>query len=163
MDFEIIRKVLESDNVQEAENILEEIGEKKQKNCIQLLIDHLKNTDNHRLRNAIAITLSDIGSEEAIEPLREMINDPKTLGSRGTLFYALTPFDCSAHLEVLVHHLLTGNFEVQANSFRLIEKNINSDVKDEVILKCILKVNEELYGHKRLQDILSDALEILTS
>ncbi|WP_088070001.1 HEAT repeat domain-containing protein [Gottfriedia luciferensis] len=163
MDLEIIRKVIESDNVESAEKILEEIGETKQENCIPLLIDYLKSTKNHRIRNSIAIALSDIGSEKAIEPLIEMINDPKTLGFRGSLFYALKAFDCSSHLEVLVYHLLTGNFEVQANSFQLIEENINSDVNDEVLLKCILKVKEELNEIERQKEILLDALEMLNS
>ncbi|MFD4707950.1 HEAT repeat domain-containing protein [Gottfriedia sp. NPDC058432] len=163
MDLEIIRKVIESDKVESAERILEEIGETKQENCIPLLIEYLKSTDNHRIRNSIAIALSDIGSKKAIEPLIEMINDPKTLGNRGSLFYALKAFDCSAHLETLVYHLLTGNFEVQANTFQLIEENINSDINDEVLSKCILKVKEELNELERQKDILSDALEMLKS
>ncbi|MGG2028024.1 HEAT repeat domain-containing protein [Gottfriedia sp. S16(2024)] len=117
MVLDHISKVINSENVEEAEKILEEIVKNKQENCIHLLIDCLKVTGNHRIRNAIAIALSDIGNEIAIEPLFEMINDPKTLGYRGTLFYALKPFDCTAHLKTLVQHLLTGNFEVQANSF----------------------------------------------
>ncbi|XRG80769.1 hypothetical protein V5E38_10895 [Rossellomorea sp. GAMAL-10_SWC] len=43
--------------------------------------------------------------------------------------------NCTAHLKTLVQHLLTGNFEVQANSFQLIEENINSVVNDEVLLE----------------------------
>jgi hypothetical protein len=163
MDLEILRKAIESDKVEEAESIFEEVGKNKQENAIPLLIEYLKSTDNHRLRNSIAITLSDIGSDKAIEPLIEMINNPKTLGYRGTLLYALNPFDCSAHLETLVYHLLSGNFEVQSNSYQLIEENIKSDVTDEVLLKCILKVKKELEEIERQQDIVSDALEMLFS
>ncbi|WP_246359060.1 hypothetical protein [Paenibacillus phytorum] len=72
-----------------------------------------------------------------------MINHPKTLGARGTLLFALKPFDCSGHLETLVYHLITGNFEVQAEAYQLIEA-INSEVTDEVLLKCILKVKDGL-------------------
>lgn len=163
LDLEILRKAIEGGNVEEAESKLEEVGINKYENAVPLLIEYFKSTDNHRLRNSIAITLSDIGNEKAINPLIEMINDPKTLGYRGTLLYALKPFDCSAHLETLVYHLLTGNFEVQANSFQLIEENIKSDITDEVLLKCILKIKKELDEIERQQDILTDALEMLFS
>ncbi|WML45455.1 HEAT repeat domain-containing protein [Neobacillus sp. PS3-40] len=163
MDLLILRKALESNNVEELKCILSEIGEKTDTNFIHLLIEHLKRTDNHMVRYVIAHYLSDIGSEEAVEPLVELLNDPKTLGYRGTLLYALKPFDCSAHLETLVYHLLNGNFEVQANSYQLIEENINSEITDEVLLNCILKVKKELDEIERQQDILADALEMLFS
>jgi hypothetical protein len=163
MDLKILNKALEGGSVEEVEGILEEVGIKKYENAVPLLIEYLKSTENHRIRNAIAISLSDIGSKKAIEPLIEMINDPKTLGYRGSLLYALKPFDCSAHLETLVYHMLTGKFEVQANSYQLIEENINADVTDEVLLKCILKVKKQLDELERQQEILSDALEILFS
>lgn len=70
----------------------------KLKEAIPLLIEYLKSTENNILRNSIALTLSDIGSEEAVKPLIDMINHPKTLGVRGTLKYALKAFDCSGHL-----------------------------------------------------------------
>jgi HEAT repeat protein len=112
------------------------------------------------LRNSIAITLSDIGNEKAIEPLIDMINHPKTLGARGTLLSALKPFDCSPHLETLVYHLITGNFEVQFQAYELIEE-INSGVSDEVLLRCILKVKDGINEIERQHDILSDTLERL--
>jgi hypothetical protein len=163
MDLEILNKALEGGSVEEVEGILEEAGINKYENAVPLLIDYLKSTENHWIRNAIAITLSDIGSKKAIEPLIEMINHPKTLGYRGSLLYALKPFDCSAHLETLVYHMLTGNFEVQANSYQLIEENIKADVTDEVLLKCIIKVKQQLDELERQQEILSDALEMLFS
>lgn len=82
------------------------------------------------------------------------------MGSRGTLLYALEPYDCSAHLETLVHNLVTGNFEVQAQAYQLIE-SIDDGVSDEVLLKCLIKVKQELNELERKQDILTDTLEIL--
>jgi hypothetical protein len=135
----------------------------KIKAAVPILIRFLKSTENHRIRNSIAIALSDIGDEEAVNPLMEIINDPKTLGYRGSLLYALKPFNCSAHLETLVHHLLTGNFEVQANTYELIEENIKSAISDEVLLNSIIKVKKELGDIERQKDILSVALEMLLS
>lgn len=163
MDTQKLIYALENVMVEEAECLLEQVGKSKIKDAVPLLIRFLKSTENHRIRNSIAIALSDIGDEEAVTPLMEMINDPKTLGYRGSLLYALKPFDCSAYLETLVHHLLTGNFEVQANSYELIEDNIKSTISDEVLLNCIVKVKKELGEIELKKDILSDALEMLFS
>lgn len=123
MDLVLLREAMESNNVDKVENMLEEIGRNKLKDAIPLLIEYLKSTENNILRNSIAITLSDIGDEQAVEPLLDMINHPKTLGARGTLLSALKPFDCSQHLETLIYHLIKGNFEVQfqhMNSLRIL-------------------------------------------
>ncbi|UNL83251.1 HEAT repeat domain-containing protein [Priestia koreensis] len=163
MNLEKLKKALEEEKIDEAEGILEEVGTNKYEPAIPLLIEFLKSTDNHRLRNSIALTLSDIGNEIAVEPLIEMINDPKTLGFRGSLLFALKPFDCSSHLETLIYHLLSGNFEVQMESYQLIEENIHSDLSDDLILKCIIKVKKELDEIERQKEILSDALDLLFS
>lgn len=160
MDFELLRLAVEDDNHDDVEMILDEIRSSQNKEAIPLLIKYLKSTENVLIRNSIALTLSDIGSEEVVQPLIDVINDPKTMGARGTLLYALEPFDCSAHLETLVYHLITGNFEVQAHAYQLIEK-INGEISDEVLLKCIIKVKKELNEIERQQEILADALEML--
>ncbi|MBE4906958.1 HEAT repeat domain-containing protein [Bacillus luteolus] len=161
MNLEILKNALESINVEEAESLLERVDEIKNNDALPLLIKYLKCTENHRIRNAIAIALSDIGDEAAVKPLIEMINDPKTIGYRGSLLFALKPFDCSEYLETLVYHLLTGNYEVQMNSYQLIEENVNSTISDEVLLNSILKVKKELDEIERQTEILSDALEML--
>jgi hypothetical protein len=163
MKLETLKNALESLNIEEIESLLDRVGENKNKDAIPLLIRYLKSTENHRIRNAIAIALSDIGEEDAIKPLIEMINDPKTMGYRGSLLFALKPFDCSEYLETLVYHLLTGNYEVQINSYHLIEENMNSTISDEVLLNSILKVKKELDEIERQKEILSDALEMLLS
>ncbi|WP_315906708.1 HEAT repeat domain-containing protein [Priestia koreensis] len=163
MNLEKLKKALKEEKIDEAEGILEEVGTNKYEPAIPLLIEFLKSTDNHLLRNSIALTLSDIENEIAVEPLIEMINDPKTLGFRGSLLFALKPFDCSSHLETLIYHLLSGNFEVQMEAYQLIEENIHSDLSDDVILKCIIKVKKELDEIERKKEILSDALDLLFS
>lgn len=160
MDISSLRVTMENENVEEAEIILEEIGRSKTAEAIPLLIQYLKSTENALLRNSIALSLRDIGSEEAVQPLIDTINDPKTIGYRGTLLYALKPFNCSAHLETLIYHLITGNFEVQAQAYELIDA-MDDVISDETLLSCIIKVKEELNELERQQDILSEVLEKL--
>ncbi|MDQ0878809.1 HEAT repeat protein [Paenibacillus sp. V4I3] len=160
MDLDLLREAIVSNNMDTVESMFEEIGRNKLQEAIPLLIEYLKSTENNILRNSIAITLSDIGNDKAVEPLIDMINHPKTLGARGTLLFALKPFDCSPHLETLVYHLITGNFEVQLQANELIEE-INLGVSDEVLLRCILKVKEGINEVERQHEILSDTLERL--
>ena len=160
MDNNSLRFAIENEKFDEAEIILEEISRSKDIQAIPLLIEYLQRTENLLLRNSIALTLSDIGNEEVVQPLIDVINDPKTLGYRGTLLYALEPFDCSAHLETLIYHLINGNFEVQAQAYQLIE-SIKGEISDEVLLNCIIEVKEELNDKERQLEILSDTIKML--
>jgi hypothetical protein len=160
MDINLLKFAIENDKFDEADILLKEMGSSKNIEAIPILIEYLKSTENVLLRNTIALTLSDIGNEKAVQPLIEMINDPKTLGNRGTLLYALEPFDCSGHIETLIYHLITGNFEVQAQAYQLII-SIKGDISDEVLLKCIIKVKKELNEIERQHEILSETLETL--
>ncbi|WP_052476292.1 HEAT repeat domain-containing protein [Cohnella kolymensis] len=99
MDFSQLEQALRDGRVEEAMNTISELGKQRTKEAVPLLIKYLKLTDNSILRNEIAIALSDIGSQEAVEPLIEMLKDPKTLGNRGTLLFALRPFDYTEHLD----------------------------------------------------------------
>jgi hypothetical protein len=58
--------------------------------------------------------------------------------------------------------LITGNFEVQAQAYQLIEA-INGKISDEILFKCILKVKEELNEIEGQQELLSDTLKTLFS
>ncbi|WP_409294247.1 HEAT repeat domain-containing protein [Peribacillus sp. SCS-26] len=157
----VLIDALMNERLEEAASLLEKAGQMKDKEAVPILINYLKSTENHNLRNSIALALSDIGDEKAVKPLIEMINDPKTLGHRGSLLYALKPFDCSAYLETLIKHLLTGNLEVQLTSFELIEENVHSPVRDEVLLNSILKVKNELSEIERKKDLFTEALETI--
>ena len=160
MDNNSLRLAIENEKFDDAEIILEEISRSKDIQAIPLLIEYLQSTENALFRNSIALTLSDIGDEEVVQPLIDVINDPKTLGFRGSLLYALEPFNCSAHLETLIYHLINGNFEVQAQAYQLIE-SIKGEISDEVLLNCIIEVKEELNEIERRKDILSDTLETM--
>lgn len=103
MDNNSLRSAIENEQFGAAEIILKEVSRSKDIQAIPLLIEYLQSTENALLRNSIALALSDIGNEEVVQPIIDVINDPKTLGYRGTLLYALEPFDCSAHLETLIN------------------------------------------------------------
>lgn len=161
MNFENLAAVIKNNDIDQAIDIIEEIGTAKNEQAVPILIQYLQSTENHLLRNAIAIALSDIGKEEAVEPIIGMIRDSRTIGHRGTLLYALQPFDCSQYIELLVECVCKGNFEVRKNSFELLANSIKSDISIQTQLKLIQYVNNELDELKDKIELTYEVLELL--
>ena len=160
MNLSILEKNIENNNIDEAKSIIKNIGRNKYTEAVPLLIKYLMSTDNSILRNTIAMALSDIGSTEAVEPIINMIKHPKTIGNRGTLLYALEPFDYSAYIELLVELLNEDNFEVSRQSLTLI-KSIAKDISEEIRQRCITKIKNEIENLQDKIDFLSESLDVL--
>ncbi|ANU12636.1 hypothetical protein B481_1322 [Planococcus halocryophilus Or1] len=160
MKFSVLERALENNDVEKVALLLGEISADQHQEATKILIKYLIQTEDKHLRNLLAIALRDIGNEEAISPLINLLSDSRTLGSRGTLLYALEPFDCTAHLEIIIHQFLTGNFEVQAGAYQLIE-SMNRIVSGDVLLKSLQKVKERLDEIERQQELHTDVLDFL--
>lgn len=107
------------------------------------LIELLKTTQNHLIRDATALALRDLKDERAIKPLISLIEDPKTARHRGTLVYALGVFDSAVILPFLVDLAITGNFETRHEAFLAIESTF-SVIDENVLQVCIKKVEDAL-------------------
>ena len=81
------------------------------------LLETLRTTARADLRAAVALELSDRGVRELFAVLVDLLRDERTAASRGTLLYALAPYDCSAILPLLVDLFVTGGFEVRREAF----------------------------------------------
>ena len=160
MNLGALNQHIQCNNIESAINIIEKIGRDRYEEALPLLIEHLKTTNNHLLRNAIALALRDIGSQKAVEPIIEVLNNPKTLGYRGTLLYALEPLDYTKHIELLIDFIIQGNFEVSRQSLLLIE-SISSHISDETLQKCISKLKQELEILEEKHELLSETLELI--
>ncbi|WP_419873378.1 HEAT repeat domain-containing protein [Candidatus Pristimantibacillus sp. PTI5] len=125
MDLIRLEQALKSGNQNEASSAISEASRHNNEEVVIMLIEHLRNTDNKILRNEIAIALSDIRNPMAVEPIIELLMNPKTLGNRGSLLYALRPFDYSSHLELLVDFMINGSFEVRYESKNLLQPFAN--------------------------------------
>lgn len=156
-----LEEKINNDEIDEAICIVEQIAERKFEKAVPFLIEQLESTDNHLLRNAIAIALSDIGSEEAVEPIIRMLKHPKTKGFRGTLLAALEPFDYSTYWDTLVDFMCEGNFEVSRKSLILIE-SIAKDMSVETRQKCIVKIRAEIDKLQDKVDFLTESLDVFT-
>lgn len=161
MNIKGLEEKINKNEIDDAIYIVEQIAERKIEKAVPFLIGQLESTDNHLLRNAIAIALSDIGNEEAVEPIIRMLKHPKTKGFRGTLLAALEPFDYSGHLDILVDSMCEGNFEVSRKSLLLIEA-IAKGMSVETRQKCITKVRDEIEKLQDKVDFLSESLDVFT-
>jgi len=99
---------------------------------IDALILNLESTDSS-VRDKAAISLMDIGDKRAVLPLIKAIQMPENTNHRGTLVYALSAFNCLAHIKLLVNLILTANFEVATGVFQILEQsNLNKDQKNQI-------------------------------
>lgn len=157
-----LEEVIESGDLKEAVKIIEEIGEKLDHTFTAILLRYLATMDSVLLRNAIAITLADLGYSEAVLPLIDLLRNPKTKGNRGTLLYALEFFDVSTHVVALVD-LLDDTFEASRQSYQLI-----SNVQDKITKAqkdiCRQLIRGKLGDHKNKykRDFLLESLELFT-
>ncbi|NEW04681.1 HEAT repeat domain-containing protein [Paenibacillus sp. SYP-B3998] len=159
MKLNELQIAINENNIDLAISIVEEIGNTRVIEAVPVLIHFLLNTEENILRNAIAIALSDIGSEEAVEPLISLLKSPKTIKSRGTILYALESFDCSVHAELLLDLLINGNFEVSRQAFLLLDSNV-SRISNQMKVKCLKIIREEIKKQKNNTEILLELVEI---
>lgn len=155
-----LEELIQNNNVNEAIELIEEIARNNNKEYITLLINYLEKTDNDNIRNSIALALSDMGCTDIIEPIIKLLQDPKTLGKRGSLLAALEPFNYSSCVEMLISFIYEGNFEVSRKSFELV-KAIIKDIPDDIKLKGLRKIKKEIDELEYKLNFLSDAMEML--
>lgn len=103
------------------------------------LIDLIEKTSNSTIRDQIALALRDIGDERAVKAIANLLTDSKTINHRGTLVYALSAFDCTQILLLLVDLVISGGFEVSREAFLVIE-NIEGEISPNVWDECQNKV-----------------------
>ncbi|GAB6988747.1 hypothetical protein JCM16418A_07970 [Paenibacillus pini] len=141
----LLKKLEESilnNKMDEVTNLLDEIVTQHDTICNGYLIEQLRTTENHLLRNQIALTLSDLKCQEVVDVIIELIQDPRTDGNRGTLIYALEPLNYLDHIDVLLNLCLTGNFEVKLQSLQLI-KQVKGNIPKKIRKKYKERLKEE--------------------
>lgn len=94
-------------------------------------IQELCNTDEIKHRNTIAMVLSDLQCDEAVDVLVDLINDPENKNCRGTFIYALQELNSEKVIKDLLHILFDGNLEVKCNMYDLFLKKFSSMSEDE--------------------------------
>ena len=87
MFISTLKEKINTNHIDEAICMIEEIGEKRLNEAVPYLIEQLQLTQSHVLRNSIAFALCNIGNSDAIEPIVHVLKDHKTLGIYSNVKY----------------------------------------------------------------------------
>ncbi len=122
MDSAALIGTLAQDDPELACAAAERIADRDLRAALPKLREVLSTTDQSNLRNTCALALSDMLDDRCVERLLALLQDPKTAGRRGTLLYALRPFDLAPHLALLVEIALTDGYEARHTALDLLEE-----------------------------------------
>jgi HEAT repeat protein len=139
---------------------IDELGRRNAVEAAPRLLEVLRTTEDTPVRNAAALALSDMGIPEAFDAITELLSDPRTERSRGTLLYALDPYDNGPNLELLVHLAITGNWEVSRSAYGLIT-GIATDIGEDLWrrLRARLESAAETAGDERRTEVILPLLD----
>ncbi|WP_020616446.1 HEAT repeat domain-containing protein [Paenibacillus daejeonensis] len=160
MSIEHLDSFLQNNEINEACLLIEELADNNDAMLTDYLIKQLELTEEPLIRIQIALTLSDMACQDAVEPIIKLLQDPKTLGYRGSLLYALAPLHYSEHIDLLFELMMTGNFEVSRQSYLLLEKIID-DIPLNKRQEYKLKIKKHIEDMEDKIDFLTDAIDEL--
>lgn len=122
----------------------------------------LISTTDAMVRNAVALALSDLRDPDAFAALVTLIRSPETRGARGTLLYALGPYDCAPILPVLVDCVIEGGWEEAREAMGLIT-SLETELSNEVWLACTERVRVALdTSIEERRPLLEELLELFS-
>lgn len=153
--IEVIRNLIEDNAIDSIVEMCRQMEPWKLQQVKKDMIQELYNTDVKNHRNTIAIVLSDLRCDEAIDALVDLINDPQNRNCRGTFIYALQELNCEKEIENIVHVLFDGNLEVRYNMYELLLKKFNS-MSEKEKLECMDIVAREKERLEEEWELLED-------
>lgn len=146
---------IENNNIDKIVQFCKKIDENDYKMMTDKLIYEMKCTDNVRHRNTIAIVLSDLKCNDAIEEMIQLIHEPQNKNHRGTLVYALQNLDCEDSIRKIFHILFDGNYEVRCNMYHLLESKIEKMCQGD-IEECLNILQKEKLRIKETSELIED-------
>lgn len=133
-------KLIEMNSIDEIVDLCKNMDETTYITIRDRLIHELNYTENKAFRNTIAIVLSDLKCDEAIETIINLINIPQNKNCIGTLIYALQELNCEHEIKNIMHVLFVGNLEAKCNMYNLLQYKVESmSQEDKNICKNILR------------------------
>lgn len=158
MNAQKLEACIHKDNIIEAIELVKLIGETKDETCLDILLKYLETTDNHILRNKIALALSDIGNNKATNGLIEVLLHPKTKGSRGTLLYALKELDYVHHISIITNLIGDPTLEISMEAYLLLE-HVTDSLSNEQKENCKIILESKL--NNKENEYIRAALDLL--
>lgn len=114
-------------------------------------------------RNALALRLAEARTPNADAVLARLILRPDLVNHRGTLVHALSYYDCSPRVLLLVKLVISGNFEVAHEALEALE-TIEAVEADELVtafqhLECAVATVDPQNWRKPLLDDLAEMFD----
>ena len=133
---------------------------RKPSEALPALRQLLVTTESPNARNAAALVLREYEDEAALPLLVRLVEDPRTIGHRGTLVWAMAPFDYIDHVELLVRLLIEDGWEASQMALLLLEE-AEGEVAGDVMDRCRLRLREALaVAPSQRRESISFALEM---
>ncbi|MCK7556131.1 HEAT repeat domain-containing protein [Chitinophaga sedimenti] len=83
-------------------------------------------TQTGRLRDAAALSLSEMGVQEAVPLIMGLVLHPDNETNRGSLLFALWKLDCEEYFREFVTIICYGNYESRHNALELVQRHRHS-------------------------------------
>jgi HEAT repeat protein len=139
-------KALKSSNLEEVENTIRELGKSADRRAVPILMNMLSEEKDINLKNALALSLSDLKADEAVPLLMKLIKDPEHENKRGSFVYALQNLDCREYFFDFVEMICTGNYEVYCHAYDIFES-----IVDDANFSKKLEAKEALENQRQIE------------
>jgi HEAT repeat protein len=126
-------------NSRDSKRIVEaarQVAARKVVMAVPQMLELLNKTSDPAVRNALALSLSDLKDASVFDVIVKLLNRKRTRGNRGTLLYALEGYDCTTILPLLVDIVIDGNFEESRQALSLIA-GIETELDERTWQRCI--------------------------
>ena len=116
------------------------LGKTGDKSAITFLLDKISRIDKltWKEKNAVAISLGQLGADQAVPILMKVVNNKDYSGKSGSFLYAISikPLECKEYFLDFIELLCTGSLEVRASAIELIE-SLHNKVDNDIKMKSI--------------------------
>lgn len=126
---------------------------KDKEESVKYIIDKL-NSRESGIRYIASLMIIQFKINEAAEMLIKRILDTDTLGSNGTMAYALKELDCKNNLVHIFRILATQSFESKCHAYNILSEQEFEFTKDDI---CEMKqIFEHAFQNKKTNQIFDD-------
>lgn len=148
------------EDVCQAARSLGDLGDQR---AVPILIQLLRSTSDHGVKNAIAIALQELANPVAVEPLLQEIREPKNFHYSGTLIWALGSMNARAAVVDLAHVVCRSEFEAVLMAIGVMHEfhgPLECEKQTEAIEILEGCLNQE-HAHDWRRGMVGDAIEFL--
>ena len=144
-EFDENLNALKSQDAEEVERAIRNLGESSDQRAIPFLLDMLLKEHNDNLRNVIALSLGSLKADDAVPILIQLVKKPELKNKRGSLVYALQNLDCKNYFIDIVELICDGNYEVCNHALDIFESLVDEiSYSEKLLAKQRLSEQEQI-------------------